>query len=184
MNGADWVIVAVVVLSAIVTASEGFFHGAFAMAGLVVGYMVAAWQYKRVAALFAPHLSSPWLGEIAGFLIIFLGVLLLSGVLGRITRWLVREVGLGLFDRGMGALLGAVRGTLVVAIVLVGMTAFAPGAEWVSRSALAPYFLVLGRAAVWVAPSELRARFYQGLGLLRRGQHATPASSNSRGSTN
>jgi hypothetical protein len=35
-------------------------------------------------------------------------------------------------------------------------------------SKLAPYFLVAGRAAIWVAPSELRARFYQGLDLLRR----------------
>jgi len=35
---------------------------------------------------------------------------------------------------------------------------------------LAPYFLVVGRAAIWVAPSELRSRFYQGLDLLHREQ--------------
>jgi hypothetical protein len=37
---------------------------------------------------------------------------------------------------------------------------------------LAPYFLVGGRAAIWLAPSELRQRFYQGLDYLR---HAPPA---------
>jgi hypothetical protein len=36
------------------------------------------------------------------------------------------------------------------------------------RSVLAPYFLVVGRAAIWVAPSDLRARFYEGLDFLHR----------------
>jgi hypothetical protein len=37
---------------------------------------------------------------------------------------------------------------------------------------------VVGRAAIWVAPSELRGRFYQGLDLLRqrRQGEAPPAS--------
>jgi hypothetical protein len=33
---------------------------------------------------------------------------------------------------------------------------------------LAPYFLVGGRAAIWLAPSELRHRFYQGLDYMRQ----------------
>ena len=62
---------------------------------------------------------------------------------------------------------------LVVAIVLTVMTAFAPAARWLEQSQLAPYFLVGGRAAIWLAPSELRHRFYQGLDYLR---HAPSAS--------
>jgi hypothetical protein len=56
------------------------------------------------------------------------------------------------------------------------MTAFAPAARWLDQSQLAPYFLVGGRAAIWVAPSELRHRFYQGLDYLR---HAPPESDSS-----
>ena len=48
----------------------------------------------------------------------------------------------------------------------MGMTAFAPTSKLLADSQLAPYFLVVGRAAIWLAPSELRARFYQGLDLL------------------
>jgi hypothetical protein len=50
------------------------------------------------------------------------------------------------------------------------MAAFTPTSASLEGSELAPYFLVLGRAAIWVAPSELRVRFYQGLDLLRREQ--------------
>ncbi len=170
MTSADWVIVAVIVVSVIQAAISGFFHEAFGIAGLVFGYLLAAWNYQRLAARFAPHLKSMWLGEIAAFLIIFLAVLFLAGVAGRIARHIVKEVGLSFVDRLLGGTLGLLRGGLMVAVILMSMAAFTPASTWLEGSELAPYFLVVGRAAIWVAPSELRARFYQGLDLLRREQ--------------
>jgi hypothetical protein len=64
--------------------------------------------------------------------------------------------------------LGLVKGGLVVAVVLMGLTAFTPTSTMLEKSQLAPYFLVVGRAAIWVAPSALRARFYEGLDFLHR----------------
>ena len=182
MSGADWVILAVLLLSVFHAASSGFFQEAFAIAGLVCGYLLAAWQYHRVAEHFAPYLKSMWLGEIIGYLAIFLGVMILAGVAGRIARWMVKEVGLSAFDRVLGGALGLVRGGLTVAIVLLGMTAFTPTSQWLEGSQLAPYFVVVGRAAVWVAPSELRSKFHQGLDLLRQERSALqPASANIEG---
>ncbi len=182
MSAADWVIVLALAVSTAGAASEGFFHEAFGIAGLVVGYVLAAWQYHRLAARFAPYLKSPWLGEIAGFLIIFLAVMILAGIAGRIARWAMKESGLRIVDRFLGGVLGLLRGCLIVAVVLVGMTAFAPTSKWLQGSHLAPYFLVVGRAAIWVAPAELRGRFYQGLDLLHRGQQAPPDAAPAPGS--
>ena len=81
----------------------------------------------------------------------------------------VKEAGLSFIDRFLGGALGLLRGSLIMAVVLMSTAAFAPA--WLEGSTLAPYFLVVGRAAIWVAPSELRARFYQGLDLLHRNQH-------------
>ncbi len=175
MSSADWAILAIILISVLQAASEGFFHAAFGVAGLVVGYVVAAWQYHRLAAWFAPHLKSPWLGDIAAFLIIFVAVLVLAGIIGRVVRWALREAGLSWFDRSLGTAFGVLRGALMVAVILMGMTAFTHTSKWLEGSQLAPYFLVVGRAAIWVAPSELRARFYQGLDLLRKEQQAQPA---------
>src|ERR1700690_1290146 len=176
MSVGDWIILAFLVFSVIGAAMEGFFHEAFHLAGLVLGYLLAAWEYERVANWLAPYVKTPWVGEIAGFLIIFFTVLILAGIAGRIARWAMKKAGLSSIDRFLGALLGLLRGVLVVAIVLPVMTAFAPAARWLDQSQLAPYFLVGGRAAIWVAPSELRHRFYQGLDYLR---HAPPASDSS-----
>ena len=168
MNVADWIILVVILLSVVAAASSGFFHEAFGIGGLVVGYVLAAWQYYRLAGWFSPYLKSIWLGEIAGFLIIFLAVMIVAGLAGRIARWVVREAGLSVFDRFLGGVLGLLRGCLIVSVVLVSMAAFTPTSRWLAGSDFAPYFLVVGRAAIWVAPAELRGRFYQGLDLLRQ----------------
>jgi len=172
LTATDWGIMAGLVVSVAHAASAGFFQEAFGVAGLVFGYLLAAWQYRQLAQHFAPYLNSPWFGEITAFLVIFVAVMVAAGIIGRITRWMMKEAGLSFVDRLLGAALGLLRGCLIVAVVLMSMAAFAPTSKWLEGSKAAPYFLVVGRAVTWVAPSELRARFYQGLDLLRRQQHS------------
>jgi membrane protein required for colicin V production len=178
MSFADWIILIVVAASAAEAARSGFFQEAFHLAGLVFGYLLAAWKYRQLAEWFESFLKSQPAAEIFAFLAIFMGVLIIAGIAGRIARWAMKESGLSIVDRIFGAVIGLLKGGLIVAVVLMSMTAFAPTSTWLENSQLAPYFLVLGRAAIWVAPAELRARFYQGLDLLHR-QHV-PASAPGR----
>ena len=177
----DWIICALVLFSVITAAIQGFFSEALTTAGLIVGYIVAAWKYHSLAEWFESFLKNPWLAEILGFLIIFFAILLLFSLAARIARWIMKEAGLSGFDRFLGALLGLLRGGLMVAVILLGMTAFEPASKLLQNSELAPYFLVVGRAAIWLAPTELRARFFQGLDLIHQapqklsGPHASPS---------
>jgi membrane protein required for colicin V production len=166
MSGADWIIVGAVFVSALLAASQGFFYEVISLAGTVIAYLVASWQYYRVADWISSHVNARWIADITGFLVIFLAVVLAAGYIAKLARWALREAGLSWFDRTLGALFGVIRGALIVAVILMGMTAFEPGSRLLSDSELAPYFLVFGRAAIWLAPSDLRARFYQGLNLL------------------
>jgi membrane protein required for colicin V production len=168
MTLADWFICALVLLNVVTAAMQGFFSEALTMAGLVVGYIVAAWRYRGVAEWLESFLKNEWLAEILGFLIIFFAIVLLFGLAARIARWVMKQSGLSGLDRFLGAILGLLKGGLMVAVILMGMTAFTPTSKLLEKSQLAPYFLVVGRAAIWLAPSELRARFDQGLELLHR----------------
>src|SRR6202165_6265858 len=132
MSIADWIILGFLVFSVTAAAIEGFFHEAFKLAGLVVGYLLAAWQYQHLAEWFAPHLKSAWLAEIAGFLIIFFAVLIVAGIAGRVGRSVMKKAGLSTIDRFLGAVLGLLKGVLVVAIVLTAVAAFAPAAPWLA----------------------------------------------------
>ncbi len=180
MTLADWLICALVLFNVITAAMQGFFSEALTMAGLVVGYIVAAWKYRGVAEWLESFLKNTWLAEVLGFLVIFFAIVILFGIAARIARWLMKQSGLSGFDRFLGAVLGLLKGALMVAVVLMGMTAFTPTSKLLQNSQLAPYFLVLGQAAKWLAPTELRVRFDQGLELLHQapqklvGPHASP----------
>ena len=126
MTAADWAIVAVVILSVVLAAIQGLFREAFSMAGLVVGYLVAAWQYQRPAAWLMALLKPEWLADVLGFLVIFFAVLILFGLAGKVAHKLMKAAGLSGFDRFLGGMLGVLKGGLLVSVVLMCMTAFTP----------------------------------------------------------
>jgi membrane protein required for colicin V production len=178
MTLADWLICALVLVNVIAAAVQGFFSEALTIAGLIVGYIVAAWRYRSLAEWLEQYLKNPWLAEILGFLVIFFAIVLLFGIAARIARWVMKTAGLSGLDRFLGALLGFVKGGLMVAVILMGMTAFEPTSKLLQNSQLAPYFLVVGNVAKWLAPAELRLRFEQGLALLHQAPQklsATPS---------
>lgn len=167
MNWVDWIIIAALLASVMVAAAEGVFVELFSLAGVVLGLIFASWEYPRVAPWFLKFVNSQTTANLAGFLAIFFGTLMLAGFAGRIARWAVRKVGLRWMDRLLGAVFGAIRGVAVVSISLMGIVAFAPQSEPVMKSELAPYFLLAARTATWVAPQEVRMKVREGMAELR-----------------
>jgi membrane protein required for colicin V production len=180
MSLADWMICALLMVNVVTAAMQGFFSEALTTGGLIVGYVVAAWQYRGLAEWFERFFRNPWLAETLSFLLIFFAIVLVFGVAAKVARWIMKEAGLSGFDRFLGGLLGLLKGGLMVAVILMGMTAFQPTSRLLQSSSLAPYFLVVGRAAIWLAPTELRNRFYQGLDLIHQSPHSFNASPPSR----
>lgn len=181
MNWLDWTIVVVIVLSVLGAAAQGFFFELFSLAGTILGYLLAAWNYKRVAPWFLPYVKNEWVADAVGFLVIFIAIAILAGLAGRIARWAMKEVGLRWFDRLLGAAFGLVKGALIVAVIVMALAAFGQGskqlAEGLANSQYGSYFLVLGRAATWLAPYELREGFRQGAKAIGAVKDAAPATS-------
>jgi membrane protein required for colicin V production len=167
LSNLDWVMVLIVLLSVLQAIAQGFFYEFFSLAGVVAGYLLAAWEYWRVAAWYTRYVNSQWAADIAGFFTIFVVVVLLAGVIGRIARWAVHGVGLRWFDRLLGAVFGFVRGAAICTVIVLALAAFAPQWGWLQQSRISPFLLVSGRALVWAAPADLRQRFRQGWELLR-----------------
>lgn len=168
MSGLDWVIVVTICLSVLLATAEGFFFEIFSLAGAVLGYLFAVWEYARWAPWFLPYVKSEAIAQWVSFLTIFFVVLLLAGMAGRIARWAGKAAGLRWFDRLLGAAFGLVRGVVIVTVLVLGLAAFSPGSRTLEASQLGGYFLVLARGASWVAPGDLRARLREGVEALRR----------------
>jgi membrane protein required for colicin V production len=163
MTPLDWAIIVALLLSIVMAAAQGFFFEVFSLVGAVAGYLLAAWQYAKVAAWFLPYVKEPWAADLAGFLTIFFAGVLLGGIAGRLTRWAMKEVGLGWFDQLLGASFGLVRGVIIATVLVMGLAVFAPRSQMLVDSLFGPYFLVLGRAAIWAAPAEVRGKFRDGI---------------------
>lgn len=163
----DWLILFVVVLNVLGAIGQGFFYELFSFAGVIVGYLVAAWQYPRVAAFYAHYVNSEWAAEIAGFLTLFFVIVVLAGVAGKTARWAVQEVGLRWFDRLLGGLFGLLKGVVICTVVVIALAAFSPASSWVRDSRIAPFMLVTGRTLIWAAPVVLRQRFRDGWNLMK-----------------
>src|SRR5215471_6785142 len=138
----DWLILFVVLMNVIGAIGQGFFYELFSFAGVLLGYLIAAWQYPRVAEFYARYVNSQWAADIAGFLTIFVVVALLGGVAGRTARWAVREVGLRWFDRLLGGLFGFLKGVLVCTVIVIALASFSPTSPWIRDSRIAPFMLV------------------------------------------
>ena len=175
MNGLDWGIVAILVLSVLLAAAQGFLHEVISLAGVVVGYLLAAWEYWRVAHWLAPYVKSEPVAEIVAFLAVFFAMVITAGIIGRIARWLAKEVGLGWADRFLGAAFGLARGAAIVAVLVLALVAFAPGSQLLGRSTLGGYFLVAARGMSWLAPSSLRQKLREGIAAMRQVTGPQPA---------
>jgi membrane protein required for colicin V production len=166
----DWLIVVVLLVSVLSAAKNGFFLEVFSLAGVVIGLLLASWNYQKLLPWITRWIHTLQIAEALSFLAIALGVMILAGLVGRIIRWSVHSIGLGWVDRFIGALFGLVKGSLLVTIAVLVVAAFLPQATWFRQSKLAPYFLTAAHQASIVTPSELGERIRQGVTLIRNAQ--------------
>jgi membrane protein required for colicin V production len=166
----DWVILIVLILSVLSAAKTGLVVEVFSLAGLILGLLLASWDYQKLTPWMAQWVHSPSTGQALAFIAIALAVMIAASIAGRIVRWSVKSVGLGWADRLAGAAFGLVKGCALVTIAVMVIAAFWPGATWFRQSRVAPEFLSMARRAAVVAPAELGDRIRSGVIVLRKAQ--------------
>jgi len=137
----DIAIVALIVLSAVLSLFRGFIKEALALASWLVALWIAMIFYEDVAAVLAKWISEPSLQKILAFSILFITVLLLGAAANYLASKLVAKTGLAGTDRMLGVVFGMVRGAVIVAILvlLAGLTPL-PHDHWWQDSQLLKYF--------------------------------------------
>lgn len=168
MSGLDLILIAIIVLSAVAAAAHGFMSEVISLAGTILGFVVASWQYWRLAPWFEQYVKSPAMANAAGFLTIVVAVSIFASVAAKVSSWAMKEAGLRWADRLLGGTFGVVRGLVLATVLVLVATSFTPDAAWLQRSTLAGYFTLSARVAAWTAPSSVRNRFHDGVAYLRK----------------
>lgn len=110
-----------------------------ALAAFVLAFFLAREFAPTVSGFFSGVLPDKNMQYLAGFAALFVGVLVVVGIIRLVVSFLLRAVGLGLIDRMLGAVFGMARGVLIVlvAVMLGGLTPL-PKADWWRNAVLAP----------------------------------------------
>lgn len=166
----DWAIIVVLIVSVLSAARHGFFVEVFSLAGIVLGLLLASWNYQRLLPWINGWIHAPGVAEIIAFIAIAIGVMIVAGLAGRLIRWSVRSIGLGWADRLVGAAFGFVKGCVLVTLGVMAIAAFLPRATWMENSRFVPYFLSVAHGTSVVTPSDLGTRIREGIKMIRDAQ--------------
>ncbi|HVW77328.1 MAG TPA: CvpA family protein [Alloacidobacterium sp.] len=166
----DWAIAIILIVSVLSAAKHGFFVEAFSLAGVVLGVLLASWNYQKILPWLERWIHSPGAAEAVAFITIAIAVMIVAGLAGRLIRWSVRSIGLGWADRFAGAAFGLLKGCALVTLGVMAISAFLPHVTWMEQSKLAPYFLSAAHEASVVTPAELGERIREGVKVIRDAQ--------------
>jgi membrane protein required for colicin V production len=168
MNVTDIVIIVVLLIGFFSGIGRGFVRGILGLVALVVGIMIASGNYQRlsgVAFTFVPGENGP---EILSFILIFLVVVLLVGLAGRLISRALRHASLGWLDRLAGAILGIVVASVILSVILL-LAAMAGLEEQklLAESRMAPRVIGVTDVVVSILPEDARARIEEHYSKLR-----------------
>jgi membrane protein required for colicin V production len=167
MNLFDWFLIAILTYSTVMAFVRGIILELFSLGGLIAGILIASWNYNRFALYVERLITTPATAEIISFLLLIIGVMLLSALLGRALNRTAHAIGLAFFDRILGAVFGFARGCLLGVAILMAIAAFLPHSTWIANSQLSSYFLAGAHAVSFVVPYDLQQRILDGAALLK-----------------
>jgi membrane protein required for colicin V production len=165
VNWLDYVLIAILLFSVVLSARKGFSREIIGLAAAVFALFLGMWFYGLAGSPFIPYVSSTRVANLIGFLLVVFAVLLCGGLAGVIVNRFLRTIGLSFFDRLLGAAFGLARGLLVAIALLTAYMAFGPEVDSktvstsVVHSRIAPYVLDASHLFVAIAPMELKSSF-------------------------
>ena len=153
MNFVDYILIAIVGLSMVLSLWRGFVREVISLIGLVLAFLAASRLSGRAGDYLGQWIDNATIADGAGFAIVFVIVMLVVGLIGAVIRKLVDIADLTATDRTLGIFFGAARGMLLIALAfLVYTTISKPNSPWLKNSMLTPYAMELGDMLGGVIP--------------------------------
>ena len=160
MNPFDMLATAILAFCVIRGIFRGLIKEMSSIVGVLSGYYAAYTYYPEIAKLLSRWLTNSAYVNILSFLVLFCVVFLVVSTLGVVIKYALNIAFLGWFDRICGSLFGAVKGILIVAVLVVIFTAFLPqGSSFIKNSQLAPHIVMVSEKLVKFVSRDLKQQF-------------------------
>ncbi len=126
MTALDWILLSIGAASALWGLMRGLVREVLSVVGWVASFFLAQVYAPEVGDALPLSGSADSLRYLAGFVVVFLAVLVAFALFSMALRKLASAVGLGPLDRALGVLFGALRGWLL----LLSLTIVVDLASW------------------------------------------------------
>lgn len=137
----DWVILAIVLVSALISIKRGFVKEMFSLASWISAFVIARIFSGHLDVLLTDLIETPSARYGAAFGILFAATLIVGAMINHLVGEVVKVTGLAGTDRMFGVVFGVARGLILVTAAIYGlqMTPLAKDPWW-QNSAFIPHF--------------------------------------------
>jgi membrane protein required for colicin V production len=155
----DLLFAVIILISTGFALMKGLAREVISLIALIGGFFLAAFCYSIPARKLMDFSRTESVANLLGFLIIFLGCILIGALLAFFINRFLKATSLQWFDRILGGIFGFLRGWAMSSILVIGILAFPVRENLIAQSCLAPYLLAGARAAVFMVPQSLKSKF-------------------------
>lgn len=136
----DWAVVAIVALSTLLSLLRGFTREALSLLGWIAAFVIAYVFAGDLASRMTGVISNITARYIAAWLLLLVGVLLVTGLVSMLMAQMVRATGLGTLDRLLGTIFGFARGVIIVLVLVFLIRELLPPRDqvWLYQAQLMP----------------------------------------------
>jgi membrane protein required for colicin V production len=160
MNFFDVITIVILAYCIIRGVFRGLLKELSSIIGVFGGFYAAYTYYMVLAKPLSKWVSNTGYLNILSFIIIFCVVFLIISILGVIINYLLKLALLGWMDRFSGALFGALKGLLIVSVLLIALTAFLPkGSPFIKNSLLSPHIALISEKMAKVVSKDMKHDF-------------------------
>lgn len=145
MNWADWVIIAILIVSSLISIKRGFVKEALSLINWVLAFFIAVAFRDIFSSLLVDYISAPSVRDMVSFAALFAATLIVGAMVSNLIAELVRITGLSGTDRTFGMVFGLLRGFIVVMAIILLVPSVVPIDKdgWWKESFLIPELLEL-----------------------------------------
>ena len=155
MTALDIIVIVIVVLSAVIAFFRGMVRETLSLAGWIAAALAVLYGLPLARPYARQVVSNELIADVGAGVLIFIVVLVVFAIIGSRIGERVRESSLGLLDRSLGLLYGAVRGFVLVSLgYLLLKWAFTENSqpEWIAKARTKPVLEVGASVLESIAP--------------------------------
>ncbi len=156
MNWLDIVIIVAITVPTVIGLRIGMIKAALSLAGLIVGVIVAGRYYLPLSEQLS-FISQESVAEIAAFIIILVGIMIIAAVLARLLKWTASVIMLGWVNHLGGAVFGLVLGAILCGALLAIWVKFLGVTGAITESNLASILVDFFPLVLALLPDEFDA---------------------------